>query len=30
MLVAQAFGEGLPIVTHDKRFSDYDVSLMPT
>lgn len=30
MLIAQAFGEGLTIVTHDKRFSDYNVALLPT
>ncbi|MDR2984056.1 MAG: type II toxin-antitoxin system VapC family toxin [Nocardiopsaceae bacterium] len=30
MLIAQAFGESLTIVTHDKRFSDYNVALLPT
>jgi PIN domain nuclease of toxin-antitoxin system len=30
MLIAQAFAEGLTIVTHDKRFADYDVSMLPT
>ena len=30
MLIAQAFGEALTIVTHDKRFSDYEVALLPT
>jgi PIN domain nuclease of toxin-antitoxin system len=29
MLIAQAFAEGLTIVTRDKRFADYGVSLMP-
>lgn len=30
MLIAQAVEEGLTIVTHDKRFSDYDVPLLRT
>jgi predicted nucleic acid-binding protein len=30
LLIAQALAEGLTLVTHDKRFSDYDVGLMPT
>lgn len=30
MLIAQAFAEGLTIVTHDKRFNDYGVALLPT
>lgn len=30
MLVAQAFREGLTIVTHDQRFSDYNVALLLT
>jgi len=30
MLIAQALEEGLTLVTHDKRFSDYDVALMRT
>ena len=30
MLIAQAFAEGLTIVTHDKRFTDYDVAMLPT
>jgi PIN domain nuclease of toxin-antitoxin system len=30
MLIAQAFGEGLTIVTHDRRFSEYKVALLPT
>jgi PIN domain nuclease of toxin-antitoxin system len=25
MLIAQAFAEGLTVVTHDKRFTAYDV-----
>jgi PIN domain nuclease of toxin-antitoxin system len=29
MLIAQALAEGLTIVTRDKRFSDYNVTLMP-
>lgn len=29
MLIAQAVAEGLTIVTRDKRFSDYNVALMP-
>ncbi|HWG64850.1 MAG TPA: type II toxin-antitoxin system VapC family toxin [Streptosporangiaceae bacterium] len=29
MLIAQAFTEGLSIVTSDKRFSDYGVALLP-
>jgi PIN domain nuclease of toxin-antitoxin system len=28
MLIAQAFAEGLTIVTRDKRFADYGVSLL--
>jgi len=28
MLIAQAFAEGLTIVTHDKRFGDYGVPLL--
>jgi PIN domain nuclease of toxin-antitoxin system len=30
MLIAQALAEGLTIVTRDKRFSDYSVSVLPT
>jgi len=30
MLIAQALADGLTLVTHDKRFSDYNVGLMPT
>jgi PIN domain nuclease of toxin-antitoxin system len=29
MLIAQAFAEGLTIVTHDKRFADYHVPTLP-
>ncbi len=29
MLIAQAFAEGLTIVTRDKRFNDYGVALLP-
>jgi PIN domain nuclease of toxin-antitoxin system len=29
MLIAQARAEGLTIVTRDKRFTDYDVALLP-
>jgi PIN domain nuclease of toxin-antitoxin system len=29
MLIAQAFAEGLTIVTRDKRFCDYGVPLLP-
>ena len=29
MLIAQAFAEGLTIVTRDKRFEDYGVTLLP-
>jgi PIN domain nuclease of toxin-antitoxin system len=29
MLVAQAFAEGLTIMTRDKRFDDYGVALIP-
>jgi PIN domain nuclease of toxin-antitoxin system len=29
MLIAQALAEGLTIVTRDKRFDDYRVSLLP-
>ncbi len=29
MLIAQAFAEGLTIVTRDKRFADYGVALLP-
>lgn len=28
MLIAQAFAEGLTIVTHDKRFADYNVAML--
>lgn len=30
MLIAQAFAEELTIVTHDKRFADYDVATLST
>lgn len=30
MLIAQAVAEGLTIVTHDKRFADYNVAILPT
>ena len=30
MLIAQAFAEGLTVVTHDKRFAEYDVAMLPT
>ena len=30
MLIAQAFAEGLTIVTHDKRFADYKAPTLPT
>ncbi|HYK71318.1 MAG TPA: type II toxin-antitoxin system VapC family toxin [Streptosporangiaceae bacterium] len=30
MLIAQAFAEGLTVVTHDKRFTDYHVPTLPT
>lgn len=29
MLIAQSVAEGLTIVTRDKRFSDYNIALMP-
>jgi len=29
VLIAQALAEGLTIVTRDKRFSDYNVNLVP-
>jgi PIN domain nuclease of toxin-antitoxin system len=29
VLIAQAFAEGLTIVTRDKRFKDYGVALLP-
>jgi PIN domain nuclease of toxin-antitoxin system len=29
MLIAQAFAEGLTIMTRDKRFDDYGVALLP-
>ena len=29
MLIAQAFAEGLTIVTRDKRFADYAVPVLP-
>ena len=29
MLIAQAFAEGLTVVTHDKRFADYGVPQLP-
>jgi PIN domain nuclease of toxin-antitoxin system len=30
MLIAQAFAEELTVVTHDKRFADYEVAILPT
>lgn len=30
MLIAQAYAEGLTIVTRDKRFADYNVATLPT
>ena len=30
MLIAQAVAEGLTVVTHDKRFTDYDIAILPT
>ena len=30
MLIAQAFAEGLTIVTRDKRFAEYEVAMLPT
>jgi PIN domain nuclease of toxin-antitoxin system len=30
MLIAQAYAEGLTIVTHGKRFADYNVATLPT
>lgn len=30
MLIAQAFAEGLTIVTHDKRFADYNAATLPS
>jgi PIN domain nuclease of toxin-antitoxin system len=30
MLIAQAVAEGLTVVTHDKRFADYDVATLAT
>jgi len=30
MLIAQALAEGLTVVTHDKRFTDYDVQTLLT
>ena len=30
MLIAQASAEGLTLVTHDKRFTDFDVQTLPT
>ena len=30
MLIAQAYAEGLTIVTRDKRFADYNVAMLPT
>jgi len=30
MLIAQAFAEGLTVVMHDKRFTDYHVPTLPT
>lgn len=30
MLIAQAFAEGLTVVTHDKRFADYEVPTLLT
>jgi len=29
MLIAQAYAEGLTIVTRDKRFNEYVVALLP-
>jgi PIN domain nuclease of toxin-antitoxin system len=29
MLIAQASAEGLTVVTHDKRFTDYHVPMLP-
>ncbi len=29
MLIAQAFAEGLTVVTHDKRFTEYHVPMLP-
>jgi PIN domain nuclease of toxin-antitoxin system len=29
MLIAQAFAEGMTIVTRDKRFTDYRVAVLP-
>lgn len=29
MLIAQAYAQGLTIVTRDKRFADYNVAMMP-
>lgn len=29
MLIAQAYAEGLTIVTRDKRFDDYNVAILP-
>jgi PIN domain nuclease of toxin-antitoxin system len=29
MLIAQALAEGLTVVTHDKRFADYHVPMLP-
>jgi PIN domain nuclease of toxin-antitoxin system len=29
MLIAQAYAEGLTIVTRDKRFADYGIALLP-
>jgi PIN domain nuclease of toxin-antitoxin system len=30
MLIAQAYAEGLTIVTRDTRFADYNVAMLPT
>ncbi len=30
MLIAQAYAEGLTIITRDKRFADYNVAILPT
>lgn len=30
MLIAQAYMEGLTVVTHDKRFADYNVAILAT
>jgi len=30
LLIAQAFAEGLTVVTHDKRFAYYDLKTLPT